>query len=70
MTDLPAFQRELETLINRFSGENESNTPDFILAEFLVKCLVTWNASVARREVWYGRAIGTLGMPPLTDDPQ
>ena len=29
------FEEELKTLINRCSKENESNTPDFILAQYL-----------------------------------
>jgi hypothetical protein len=28
-----SFRAELEELLNRFSRENASNTPDFILAE-------------------------------------
>ena len=35
----PTFERELESLINRFSKENDSNTPDFILAQYLLGCL-------------------------------
>lgn len=34
--------KELESLINRFSVENRSNTPDFILAEYLVSCLFAY----------------------------
>ena len=49
------FQDELEELINRYCQENESNTPDFILAEYMKKCLDAFNESVHRREAWYGR---------------
>jgi hypothetical protein len=49
------FERELESLINRFSQENASNTPDFILAEYLLLCLAAWNRGVTAREKWYGR---------------
>lgn len=49
------FEGELEALINRYSGESDSGTPDFILAQFLVSCLLAWNAGVIRREGWYGR---------------
>lgn len=52
----PTFERELEALLNKYSQENASNTPDFVLAQFLVGCLAAWNASVTRREQWYGRA--------------
>jgi hypothetical protein len=33
------FTKELCTLINRCSLENGSNTPDFVLAEYLTGCL-------------------------------
>jgi len=49
------FERELENLINRHSQENASNTPDFILARYLFRCLHVWNSGVQEREAWYGR---------------
>lgn len=47
------FQKELLSLLNRHSKENESNTPDFILAEYLVGCLKIFNESVENRRIWY-----------------
>jgi hypothetical protein len=55
MTTIPTFERELGDLINRYSKENGSNTPDFLLADYLVRCLENWNLTVQRREKWYGR---------------
>lgn len=49
------FENELITLINRFSEENSSNTPDFILASYLMQCLSAWNNATQCRETWYGR---------------
>lgn len=66
------FERELEDLINKYSQENGSNTPDFILAQFLVGCLAAWNAGVVRREQWYGRgqdAPATVPMPEPSENP-
>ena len=40
--------------INRVSAENGSNTPDFILAEYLVQCLATFDHVVTMRDDWYG----------------
>jgi len=48
------FKKELEHLINKYSKENGSNTPDFILAKFMNGCLKTFDAAVKRRENWYG----------------
>ena len=52
-----SFRKKLEELINQHSKENGSNTPDFILAEYLDDCLVIYDKTVKRREEWYGRDI-------------
>lgn len=57
------FQDELATLINRHSLENGSNTPDFLLADFLCDCLATWESAVEKREKWYGRTTGATAAP-------
>ena len=49
------FRNELEALLNKYSMENGSDTPDFILAEYLVRCLEAFNDTVGHREMWYGR---------------
>lgn len=55
MPDKTAFRQELESLINRHSMENGSNTPDFILADFLAKTLELFDATIGLREQWYDR---------------
>lgn len=35
--------------------ESASNTPDFILAQYLSHCLLAWNQATIQRETWYGR---------------
>ena len=47
------FLTELESLINRHSMENGSDTPDFILADYLMACLAAFDAGVTRRREWY-----------------
>ena len=49
------FENELRTLINKYSLENGSDTPDFILAEYMMYCLDAFDRAVTRREEWYGR---------------
>ena len=48
-----SFEKELESLINKYSQENNSNTPDFILAEYLSGCLKNWHDSIKKRDNWY-----------------
>lgn len=47
------FRGELEKLINAHSMESYSDTPDFILAEYLVDCLKAFDRASKRREEWY-----------------
>ena len=65
------FRKELESLVNRHSGENGSNTPDFILADYLTDCLVAFDRAVNRRESWYGRVDLhiTTAIPQPADPP-
>lgn len=39
------LERELSALLNKHSAENESNTPDFILARYLMTCLNAFNTA-------------------------
>jgi len=50
-----SFKQELTDLINRQSKENESNTPDFILAGYIENCLYSFTEAIQQRETWYGR---------------
>jgi hypothetical protein len=50
-----SFTKELTDLINRHSMENASNTPDFILANYLMTCLNAFAQATQQRETWYGR---------------
>jgi len=63
------FERDLEALINRYSQENGSNTPDFLLAEYLIGCLLTWNTIVRKREEWYGRPFNVNAPQAIEDGP-
>jgi hypothetical protein len=47
------FRKELEQLINRHSLENGSDTPDFMLAGYLVDCLAAFDKAVTQRTRWY-----------------
>lgn len=49
------LRKELAHLLNSHSAENPSNTPDFILAEYMVKCLEAYDQTVIRRAQWYER---------------
>jgi len=50
-----SFEEEIRAIINRRCLESISNTPDFILAEYLVRCLQTFDYFVNMREEYYGK---------------
>ena len=54
------FKKELESLINKYSLENGSDTPDFILAEYLENCLLNFDCAVRLRNKWYGHSNNLL----------
>ena len=58
-----SFENELERAINRHYIENESDTPDYILAMFLRCTLDAWNVACRRRDAWSGH------MPRYRDEP-
>lgn len=47
---------ELQQLLNRHCVENNSNTPDGILADYMYACLAAFEKGVKRRDAWYGIA--------------
>jgi hypothetical protein len=57
VVDGEGLEEALTRLLNRYSEERASNTPDFILAKFLINALDTFNIAVQEREKWYGRQV-------------
>lgn len=49
------FRKAIERAINRHSMERGSNSPDFLLAQYLTDCLAAFDKALTRREAWYGR---------------
>ena len=47
------FEIDLEKLINEHSIDNDLNTPDYILADYLVNCLENYRKITEERENWH-----------------
>lgn len=67
------LRRDLAEVVNRYSRENGSNTPDFILAQYLANCLDAFDNAIWNRAMWYGKVDsigGVRDMPKIatTDD--
>jgi len=52
---MKTFEQELQELINRYSKESGSDTPDFMLAEYLYDCLIVFGKTMKARDKWYGK---------------
>ncbi len=52
--DAPDLRSELISLLNRYSRENISNTPDFILRDYIWDALEAFERGIKRRDKWYG----------------
>lgn len=54
------LEKKLSDLINCQCRENDSNTPDFLLAEFMMACLDAFELVSNKREVWFGVKLDIL----------
>jgi hypothetical protein len=61
---------EITAAINRYCAENGSDTPDFILAQYLMDCLGAFDAAVVARERWYGREKQPAGGTGAVPEPE
>ena len=55
MRNNKSFRQELQELINIHSIENKSDTPDFILAEYIVRSLRAYDIAINKRDAWYNK---------------
>ena len=46
------FKTELQELLNKHCRENQSNTPDFILAQYVDDCLRAFESAQIARVIW------------------
>ena len=59
------LKERIREAINCASAENGSDTPDFILAEYLTECLAAFDKATTARNAWYGP---DLARKPLSDE--
>lgn len=53
MKNTNELRSAIEKEINKYSAENGSGTPDFILAQYLIDCLAAFDKATKARESWY-----------------
>lgn len=57
------FKRDLEELINKYNMEQDSDTPHFILADYLMQCLDGFNQATNCRDYWYRGGVEVPAAP-------
>ena len=55
--DKPEFRKALEHAINCHSMESGSNTPHFVLAQYLADCLAAFDKAVQHRWAYSGMGV-------------
>ena len=48
------LKADLARVLNSHCAENGSNTPDFVLANYVLDCLRAFELATNQREHWYG----------------
>lgn len=51
----PTFEQDLDAVLNKHSQEIASNTPDYILANYLRSSLIAYQTAVIGRDRWWRR---------------
>ena len=59
------LEKELAHILNCYSEENRSDTPDWILANYLIDCLDAFNGAMFSREIYNGRKTAEELLPNL-----
>lgn len=60
------IQHELSSAVNHSSMENGSNTPDWIIGEFLTTMIGALDRAILQRDKWYGR----MNAPGQSSEPE
>jgi len=47
------MEKELQKLLNKYSEDNKCNTPDFILAKYLIGCLDAFEVATGANIEWH-----------------
>jgi hypothetical protein len=50
---MDSFKKELTALLNKACAEKLSNTPDVVLAKYLITCLYAFDEATKSRDQWY-----------------
>ena len=62
------FERELAALLNKHSLDTHANTPDYVLARYLIRQLDNFRESTDEREIFFGVKLRPGMVKPNNDN--
>lgn len=64
------LEKEIENLMNKYNIDTITDTPDFIIAEYLMTCLRNYLVTKNKVEKWFGKRITINGVEELKENKQ
>ena len=59
------LEKDIEVLMNQYNVDTITDTPDYILASYLMTCLRNYLITKATTETWFGKRITTNGVEEI-----
>ena len=59
------LKKDIEVLINKYNYDAMTDTPDFVLAEYLMNCLRNYLVTKYNTEEWFGKRITINGVEEI-----
>lgn len=56
------FERDIAAVLNKHGKDTETNTPDFILAEYINRTLMALAGMNTKNKDWHGEDVPTSGV--------
>ncbi len=67
VTEDSDLQLDIRHALNKYSRENNSGTPDFILAGYMLGCLEVFERTTRERAAWYGESVSMINCPTIPE---
>ena len=62
------LEKDIEVLMNQYNIDTMTDTPDFILASYLMTCLRNYMITKTDTEEWFGKRITINGVEEVNYD--
>ena len=66
ISDKTGFIVELEHLVNKHGIDDDCNTPDFILVEYIINALESYKQTKERNDDWHMRELDSINISDPT----